>query len=506
MSTPPRQAKRQIMIVRKNALRLIALGCCWTGFCLVGISTVSGVEPAKPKGNLVITPTHVVTADAPYFRSAPKKGQDAAGTFKSGTAVRVVKAAEQFSEVQSQAGITGFIASAALAPVVGRETIDDDVKSVAASANGFAFDLYAQLARQDGNLFFSPGSIATALAMTSAGAAGQTEKEMGHALHLDRDASKLPSERVHTAYGKLNTLLNSGGSQGGYILRMANRLWAQQSYEFLPAFLKITRDDYGAEFARLDFQQTEMARQQINQWVEQQTNEKIVNLIQPGVLQMDTRLVLTNAIYFLGGWQDEFNKELTKEEPFFISPTQSADAPLMTQTQRLRYSESDGLQILELPYRGHEIAMVVLLPKKNDGLAAVEKTLTAESVDRWLDSLRPRKVHVFLPRFKMTSEFSLEKTLSALGMPTAFSTNADFSRMASGESLMISEVIHKAFVDVSEKGTEAAAATAVIVAPTSALPRVEEPVVFRANHPFVFLLRDNRSGAILFAGRVSNPK
>ena len=149
--------------------------------------------------------------------------------------------------------------------------------------------------------------------------------------------------------------------------------------------------------------------------------------------------------------------------------------------------------------------MVVLLPKKNDGLAAVERTLTAGSVDRWLGSLGSRRVHVFLPRFKMTSEFSLKRALSALGMPTAFSANADFSRMASGESLVISEVLHKAMVDVNEKGTEAAAATAVVVG-RSAVPRVEEPVVFRADHPFTFLLRDNRSGAILFAGRVINPK
>jgi serpin B len=472
----------------------------------MAIASVGGVEPAKPKGNAVITPTHIVTADAPYFRTLPQEGQGAAGSFKSGTPVRLVKTAEPYSEVQSEAGVIGFMATTALAPVLGQNAIDEDVKAVATTFNEFAFDLYAQLAKQDGNLFFSPASIATALAMTSAGAAGQTEKEMGHVLHLDRNASKHPPEQVHAAYGKLNTLLNSGGSRGGYILRMANRLWAQQSYAFQPAFLKITRDDYAAELAKLDFHETEKARQQINQWVEQQTNKKIVNLIQPGVLQTDTRLVLTNAIYFLGGWQDEFAKELTKEQPFFASPTQSIAVPLMTQTHRLRYGEADDLQILELPYRGNEISMVVLLPKKNDGLAAVERTLTAESVDRWLGSLGSRKVHVFLPKFKMTSEFSLKKTLSALGMPKAFSANADLSRMASGESLMISEVIHKAMVDVNEKGTEAAAATAIIVAPTSALPRVEEPVVFRADHPFAFLLRDNRSGAILFAGRVNNPK
>ena len=381
------------------------------------------------------------------------------------------------------------------------------MKSVAASVKGFAFDLYAQLRKENGNLFFSPASISTALAMTSAGAAGQTEKEMAHVLHLDRDSSRLPLQRIHEAYGKLNMLLNSGGNQGGYILRMANRLWAQQSYEFLPAFLKITRDDYRAELAKLDFGQTEKARQQINHWIEQQTNKKIANLIAPGVLAKDTRLVLTNAIYFLGGWQNEFAKEMTREQQFFITPTQTVTVPLMTQTGRFRYGESDDFQILELPYRGHEVSMVVWLPKKAAGLAGVEGTLTAESADRSIHSLRSRKVQVFLPKFKVTSEFSLKKVLSALGMATAFTETADFSRMTSSESLMISEVIHKARGRCGREGHRGRRRHGHHFCPhICGSPQPEEPAVFRADHPFVFLLRDNRSGAILFLGRVSNPK
>lgn len=385
-------------------------------------------------------------------------------------------------------------------------TITPDVRNVATSINGFTFDLYGQLRKQEGNLFFSPASISSALAMTSAGAAGQTEKEMAHVLHFDRNPSPLPSERLHDAYGKLTSLLNSSGGQAGYVLRTANRLWGQQSYQFLPTFLKLTRENYGAELAELDFRQAERARQEINKWVEQQTQQKIVDLIPTGVLGTDTRLVLTNAIYFLGGWDDEFSKELTKDEPFFVSPKQSVAVPLMTQIGRFRYGEFETLQILELPYRGREISMVVVLPKRVDGLEALEGQLTIENVDRWTGSFRSRKVHVFLPKFKMTSQFSLKKVLSAMGMPTPFTEAADFSKMAGGESLMISEVVHKAFVDVNEKGTEAAAATAVIVAPTSAPFQPEPPAIFRADHPFVFLLQDNRSKAILFVGRVSNPK
>jgi serpin B len=329
---------------------------------------------------------------------------------------------------------------------------------------------------------------------------------MAHVLQFDRGSSQLPSERLHDAYGKLTALLNSSGAQGGYVLRTASRLWGQQSYEFLPAFLKLTRNQYGAELAELDFRQAERARQEINKWVEQQTQQKIVNLLPAGVLGPDTRLVLTNAIYFLGGWDEEFSKDLTKDEPFFVTPRQAVVAPLMTQTGRFRYSETQELQVLEMPYRGREISMVVLLPRQADGLATLEGTLTIENVDRWTGSLRSRKVHAFLPKFKMTLRFSLKKVLSAMGMPTPFTEAADFSKMANGESLMISEVVHKAFVDVNEQGTEAAAATAVVLAPTSAPVQPEQPVVFRADHPFVFLLRDGRTGAILFAGRVSNPK
>jgi serpin B len=451
-------------------------------------------------------PTHLIAADTEYYTTGPQQGRPPDGMVKTGTRVQFVKAGGSYSQVKTDTGLVAFVAANALTKVLGKEAITPDVRNVATSINGFAFDLYGQLAKKEGNLFCSPASISAALAMTYAGAGGDTEKEMGHVLHFDRNPTQLPVARFHEAYGRLTSLLNSGGGQGGYVLRTANRLWGQESYEFLPDYLKITREQYGAELAELDFQQTEAARREINEWVEQQTQQKIKDLIPSGVLRDDARLVLTNAIYFLGGWDEEFSETATQNQPFFVTSQQTVEVPLMTQTERFRHAESDDVQVLEMPYRGHEISMVVLLPKTRDGLAGLEGKLTADHTQKWIASLRSRKVQVFLPKFKMTSQFALKDALSAMGMPTPFTEAADFSKMASSERLMISEVVHKAFVDVNEKGTEAAAATAVLIAPTSALVEPEEPATFRADHPFVFLLRDNRSGAVLFLGRVSNPK
>jgi len=485
---------------RISRLLSIVLACG----LLVG-SRAFGAEPPT-RSNQAFVPTHVMTAETAYYTTGPQQGRPPEGKLQTGTRVQVLKADGSYSQVKTDAGVVAFVSTDSLTKVLSKEAITPDVKNVAASINGFAFDLYRQVGKKEGNLFCSPASISTALAMTYAGAKGQTEKEMAHVLHFDRNPTQLPVARFHEAYGKLTSLLNSGGSQGGYVLRMANRLWGQASYEFLPDFLKITREQYGAELAELDFQKSEAARQEINSWVEQQTQQKIKDLIPSGVLRGDTRLVLTNAIYFLGGWEDEFSEKATKNQPFFVTAQQTVEVPLMTQTGRFRYGESDGVQALEMTYRGNEISMVVLLPKTRDGFAELEGKLTADNANRWTASLRRREVEVFLPKFKMTSQFALSDTLSQMGMPTAFTEAADFSKMASGERLMISEVVHKAFVDVNEKGTEAAAATAVLIAPTSAIVQPDPPVVFRADHPFVFVLRDNHSGAILFLGRVTNPK
>jgi len=378
-----------------------------------------------------------------------------------------------------------------------------DAKKVAAGNNQFATDLYARLrAGQQGNLFFSPFSISTALAMTDAGAKGETEQQMSSVLHFT-----LPQAQLHPAFLALQQSLVSNKERQDFQLRVANRLWGQQGYHFLPEFLKVTKDNYGAELGQVDFViQSEEARQQINKWVEDQTANKIKDLLAPGVVNADTRLVLVNAIYFKARWLHEFSPQATKNEPFHVASDKQESVSMMHQSRRLSYAETDDTQVLELPYGHGTTSMIVLLPKKADGLAALEKGLTSEALSKWTGSMAVRKVNVSLPKFKMTSTFSLNDVLSAMGMKLAFTGQADFSGMSTVERLFISAVIHKAFVDVNEEGTEAAAATAVAMEATAMRPNPEEPIEFRADHPFVFMLRDRQTGSILFMGRVMNPK
>ena len=377
-----------------------------------------------------------------------------------------------------------------------------DRAAVVEGNNAFAVDLYSQLRSQSGNLFFSPESISTALAMTYAGARGDTASEMAKTLHFT-----LPPDQLHPAMGALLNDLNA--EHAGYQLRVADALWAQQGYTFLDDFLKLTKNDYGAGFNPVDFSgATEAARLTINQWVEQKTENKIKDLLQPGVLDKTTRLVLTNAIYFKGDWQTPFEKEWTEDEDFHLSQAQTVKTPLMRRSDSFNYFNGGTFQALEIPYKSGELSMIVLLPNDISGLPALEQTLTASNMQQWLRLLQPvSKVILTMPRFKMTRQFELQQTLGAMGMPSAFNrTTADFSGMTGGHDLFISAVIHKAYVDVNEQGTEAAAATAVLMMPTMARQeRTPPPIVFRADHPFIFLIRDNRSGGILFMGRVIDP-
>jgi serpin B len=383
---------------------------------------------------------------------------------------------------------------------------------VAEANNAFAADLYAKLATEKGNLFFSPNSIEIALAMTSAGARGKTYDEMAKVLRLPqwREAEGLPYRNLnHQVLGaflkELNAEKGPDGKPRGYQLSVANALWGQKGEPFLPEFLKLLKDNYGAGLSDVDFiKDTEGARKTINTWVEKETRDKIKDLIQPGVLGRDTRLVLTNAIYFKGNWAEQFKKEATKDEPFHLAADKEVKAPLMNRTGEYGYFEDEALQGLRLPYVGDELSMVILLPKKVGGLADLEKSLTLENLNAWMKKPRTRKVVVSIPKFKTTAEFELSKTLSAMGMPTAFTGNADFSGMSSEKGLLISKVIHKAFVDVNEEGTEAAAATAVVIARMSAVSEPPPPV-FKADHPFLFLIRHEKTGAILFMGRVADP-
>lgn len=369
-------------------------------------------------------------------------------------------------------------------------------------SNAFAANLYRELDSQAGNLFFSPESISTAFAMAYAGARGQTAAEMQHVFHFT-----LPPERLHPAMGALLAAMNA--QHNGYELRVADGLWAQQDADFLPAYLNLVQSDYAAGFHRVDFKTApEAVRNTINQWVEQQTNNKIQNLIGPGVLSPATRLVLANAIYFKGDWLNPFEKAGTANQEFHTSSSQFVMAPLMHRTGSYSYYDGGAFQALELPYAGNELSMVVLLPKQIDGLPALEQSFTAGNVGDWLQKLEPvEKVILTFPRFTMTQQFELSSTLSAMGMAQAFTGSADFSGMDGKPDFAISAVIHKAYIDVNEQGTEAAAATSIIMRATAARVPLPEPppIVFRADHPFLFLIRNTQTGAILFLGRVTDP-
>ncbi len=264
---------------------------------------------------------------------------------------------------------------------------------------------------------------------------------------------------------------------------------------------------YGAVLTEVDFRTAaEKARKKMNKWVSKETNGKIEDLIARGILDEDTRLVLTNAIYFLGKWNSEFDKEDTEELPFTFLDGKKADVPMMRQEEEFLYGESESLQIINLPYVGHDLSMVILLPKKNDGLKELEDEFEFDEFSGAVWKLEKREVKLMMPKFKMTSSFNLSEVLKELGMVDAFSTDADFSGMAKKEELFISEVIHKAYVDVNEEGTEAAAATAVMTGDTAIPPDERGPVVFTADHPFMFVIRDKRTGTILFMGRVADPR
>lgn len=377
---------------------------------------------------------------------------------------------------------------------------NSDLQTFVKGNNAFALDLYAQLKNEEGNLFLSPYSISTALAMTFAGARENTERQMADVLYFT-----LGQRRLHSTFSSLETQLKDYVKEA-IELNIANALWLQTGYNFLKDFLELTEEHYDAGLNHVDFaKDSEAARKKINIWVEQKTNDRIQKLIKPGMINTLTRLVLTNAIYFKGEWANQFEEELTQENPFYITPETTVDVLMMNQEDRFKYFESDELQVLEVPYKGDDLSMVILLPIKKDGLTELEDSVNTDRLQEWMNVLAWRQVTVFFPKFTMTCEFKLGSALADMGMPIAFTGEADFSGMTGEKDLFISEVVHKAFVDVSEEGTEAAAATAVIMVEEVTYIQPVRLAVFRADHPFLFMIRDNHSGSILFIGRVVDP-
>ena len=364
----------------------------------------------------------------------------------------------------------------------------------------FALELYAQLQPNPGNLFFSPYSISTALAMTYAGARGETKEEMRRVLHFDADPGEL-----HESFDRLQHRLDEAGKLGGMQLKIVNALWAQKGYPFLTDFLETAKSHYHANLNQADFgTEAETSRNAINGWVTQETHDRIQNLLPSGSINDQTRLVLANAIYFKAAWAKPYDKSLTSTQPFHLSTTQQVQVPLMHQTEDVNYTENADFQAVEVPYRGNKLSMVILLPRQVDACGQLEKRLTPALLASWLAELKPQQVEIFFPRFKLESSLNLKTPLSRLGMPIAFNGGADFSGMDGTRRLHILDVFHKAWGEVNEEGTEAAAATGVVMVPQ--VLRLPAPTpVFRADHPFVFLIRHTGSGSVLFLGRLANP-
>jgi len=378
--------------------------------------------------------------------------------------------------------------------------------------NEFACHMYGRLKEDRGNLFFSPYSLRTALAMAYAGAKGETAAQMKLALRFT-----LKDEALHAAFARTAAEL-APPEPGGYRLTIANSLWGQKGYKWQDPFLNITNSYYGSGLSIVDFMgDMEAARKTINAWVENKTNDRIKDLIPKNGLSETTRLALVNAIWFKGDWLHPFRKAATKDEPFYVSPSEKVSAPMMHRRGRgYRYAATDGLQILELPYQGAKLSMFVLLPKARDGLTALESMLTVKKLHQWMERAAVpagNEVDVYLPKFRMVwGTTEMTPFFKALGMTIPFASGkADFSGMngvtpPNMEALSIAAIFHKAFVEVNEEGTEAAAATAVgMKAMAMPMPSTPTPV-FRADHPFIFLIRDNVSGGILFLGRLMNPK
>lgn len=367
----------------------------------------------------------------------------------------------------------------------------------------FAIDIYQHLRTRKGNLFFSPYSISTALAMTYGGAAGDTQEEMAQALRFPQK-----SDSVHAGFADLVDRMQNSRTQRAYELHIANALWAQKEYAFNPQYFQLVEDRYDAALKDIDFRSPTEAIATINRWVEGQTKQRIKDLLQPDAVDSDTKLVLTNAIYFKAAWAEAFDKQQTKDENFFAAPQDKVMVPMMHLTESMRYVDEDSFQLLEVPYANNELSMLIVLPKELGGLETVEKSLSAPALEASIQKLEKYEVELSMPKFSTTSEFKLKEALVSMGMRLPFDRDrADFSAMTNDpQGLCIGEVVHKAFVDVNEDGTEAAAATAVIMAPgAGAAPRNVKKAVVRADHPFIFLIRENETGSLLFMGRVVNP-
>jgi len=390
-----------------------------------------------------------------------------------------------------------------------------EVAGVASSFNAFGLDLYRSIAQAPGNQIVSPASISVALAMTQAGARGPTAQQMHQAMHIEGQSPEQVAQAVHSMLQAWSAASEPGDasepSKPSVELAVANRLYGEATLPYAPDFIALTERAFEAPLETVDFKTAaEPARVRINDWVEERTHDRIADLLPPGALDDQTRLVLANAIYFKAPWTHPFTEGATAPAPFFTAGTTKVNAPTMKLTERLRHAAipDDGVELLELPYAQGRFAMTVVLPTAKDGLPAVEAALDVERLERWIGALDQRRVEVALPSFELSPAASLELSapLRGLGIELAFTDAADFSGMTPDpEGLKIDEIYHKGFIAVDEKGTEAAAATAVVMA-TRGMARPEGPPhPFVVDHPFMFMIRDTTSGLVMFMGRVVDP-
>ena len=384
--------------------------------------------------------------------------------------------------------------------VVPQSIIPEDLDTLVDGNTAFAFDLYKILKDEKGNLFYSPYSISQALAMTYAGARGETEKQMAAALEF-----RLAQDRLHYNFNALDVILASRGQGAagkdgkGFRLNIVNAIWGQQGFEFLNSYLDTLAENYGAGLRLLDFiNETEPSRITINDWVSDQTEQRIKDLIPPGAIDAMTRLVLTNAIYFNAAWENQFDEKATTNGDFHVLDGSTVTVPTMHQSQSFGYASGDGYLAVELPYDGEELSMVIAMPEAGS-FDSFEATLSDEKITGIINSIEPQYIMLSMPKWEYDYTLGLKDALTRLGMGQAFTASADFSGMDGRKDLYIQDVLHKAFVSVDEAGTEAAAATAVIVGIVSL------PAEVTIDRPFIYFIRDIETGAILFVGRVIDP-
>ena len=362
--------------------------------------------------------------------------------------------------------------------------------------NQFAINFYSHVSQQnDENIFFSPWSISTAFAIAYEGSRDKTAQEIQQVFGFPTDYEDRTLE-FQTAIRYLNP------DDVPYQLSVANALWLAEMFDPFQEYVETATTYYGSEVSTVDFVSNDGVGK-INAWVEEKTNDKIKNILAPGSTNEDTRLAITNAIYFKGNWVTQFNETDTRDESFWITPTEEVQVPLMRlKSITFNHTQTENLQILKMPYEGDRLSMLVLLPNERDGLPELEGSLSVENLNQWNEELRENKVHVLMPKFKLETKYNLIAPLSDMGMPVPFTKgSANFEGIAP-ISLFISQAVHKAFVDVNEEGTEAAAATVIVISTESEGPRIP---VFMADHPFVFLIQDDSTGNILFIGRVIDP-